>query len=268
MNHAQDIVSTRAHRQPAGRAGWQGPLAMVLGSVLLLAGCASTGGGDVATAPGTFPAVETPESLRQIVIDAGFAATDLVLTAVLVLPRPENNPHAISPWQGVFSGSEKALFHAEDRILVVARALDVPQYRFSAALRVWEYFSAKQETSWKQVWFNGNAREFLQTVQLDRSSREILSSLSAPPAAAAFPRLVTTESLRAKLVSIGLTSLDQHLKTVHADGHPCTPEVRVYARLAPASVTGRVQPGLSPANQVVYFSDAETTQPTTKGFSP
>ncbi len=220
---------------------WTQSLGIIaLAAGCLLTGCLTDGGGKSnaasdAKTPSDATAYTSPEGLNTILADTGFTASNRVLTTILSVPAVNNDPNTAASWSGAFAGAEQAVLKADDQILVIARSRDQDQtrYQFSAQTRAWQDVSDKRATGWRQIWFRGSAKDFLRTVQADRDSRAALTdALNKPLGEGSFPLQISTAAMRTNLVEIGLSTLEEHLRTTHADGRPCTPEIRVYVRPA------------------------------------
>lgn len=151
---------------------------------LLACGCQQPGGSTAGSAtlpPGVEATSAQTEDLNKTVANAGFNSADLALQTVLSFPLPADAKRKQASWKGAFSGSAKAALQATDRILVVARSIDVPHLRFNAYSRTWETVSDLREKNWQQVWFSGTVKAFLRVVENDRSSRRMLASLNDSP---------------------------------------------------------------------------------------
>lgn len=209
---------------------------VALAAGFLLSGCLTDGGGKSnaasdAKAPSDTTVYASPEGLNSILADTGFTASNRVLTTILSVPAVNDDHNAAASWVGAFAGADQAELQADDQILVIARNEDQPRYQFSAPLRTWEYVTDKKEVNWRQIWFRGSARDFLRTVQVDRDSRAALTdALRRPSSDVSFPLAISTAAMRTNLVEIGLATLEEHLQTIHADGRPCMPEIRIYLR--------------------------------------
>jgi len=218
-----------------GLAFWGAHLAIGL----LLVGCQSggdseAGGSFLIPGPKDAATVSPSDTIGKTLTATGFSSTDLVLVTVLTLPLPDRDTISNVVWRGVFTGSEQARWHADDRILVIARSRDTRRFRFSAPLRNWLDVSDNKESNWEQVWFNGNAKEFLQTARSDRTARDpILVSFNTKPPGIVLPQQMTTAVLRSDLVQIGLNAMRGKFATEREYGRICTPVVYVYMQLSP-----------------------------------
>ena len=207
----------------------------------LVAGCQSTGGRN-----GANPAIQTSqderspqEVLADLLQKAGLGTTDLVLKTVITYPPPSDGDKNPRPtWQGCFAGREKAVLGADDRMLVIAETRPpAPRYVFNPFIRTWTLVSDQPNPEEHLLWvlFDGKARNFAKEVIKARDDHEMLSSLvrsSRPVTGNTFPVQISIDEMHNDLVELGLNALDEHLRTAHADGDVCRPEVRIYVRPA------------------------------------
>ena len=179
------------------------------------------------------------EVLADILGKAGLGATDQVLRTTITFPPPaagDKNP--LPNWQGCFAGQEKAVLHADDRVLVIARTISpAPRYVFNPFIRTWTIAANQPNAEGDQLWvlFNGNAQDFVTEVAKARDAHDLLSSLVRKPrpiTSATFPAQISIDESRNDLLELGLSALDEHLRTAHANGQPCNPEVQVYVKPA------------------------------------
>lgn len=218
-----------------GLAFWGAHLAIGL----LLVGCQSggdseAGGSFLIPGPKDAATVSPSDTIGKTLTATGFSSTDLVLVTVLTLPLPDRDTISNVVWRGVFTGSEQARWHADDRILVIARSRDTRLFGFNAPSLTWWDFGEGRESNWEKVWFNGTARDFFCAVRSDRAERApILASLSATPPEVVLPVRVTADELRSDLCQIGLHAMKGQFRTERAAGRICTPEIFVYIQLAP-----------------------------------
>lgn len=256
---AAGSVRCRCHDQsgPSAQARRLCQLAANLTILLLLIGCQSgagskTDGAFLTPGPNDAATVSLSATISRTVSESGFSSTDLVLVTVLTLPRPDRETESNAVWRGVFAGSEKALLHAADRILVIARSRDTHQFGFNATLQSWWDFSDGRKSNWEKVWFNGTAREFFCAIRSDRAERApILASVSTTPPEVVLPLQVTADVLRSDLVQLGLHAMKGQFRAERAAGRLCTPEIFVYMQLAPEPPDthgGPVLSGASPSH--------------------
>lgn len=205
----------------------------------LVAGCESPSS-QVAVQPGAHMTQDrrsAQEVLADILEKAGLAATDQVLRTAIFFPPPADGDKTPLPsWQGCFAGQEKAVLHSDDRVLVIARTVPpAPRYVFNPFIRTWTIAAIQSNAEGDLLWvlFNGKASDFVAEVAKARDAHELLSSLvrvSRPVTGATFPAQISIEEIRNDLLELGLSALDEHLRTVHANGQPCHPEVQVYVK--------------------------------------
>ena len=211
----------------------------------LAAGCQSSSG----TTTGAKPEPQMAQiqgSARKVLADvlakAGLTATDLVLEADITFPPPSGGDKNAKPaWKGCFTGSEKAVLHADDQVLIIAKTMPCnateSRYEFNPANRTWTLAANNANPEGNLLWvlFNGTARNLVKEVAEFQDSRQLLGAMVRPArtiTGAMFPAQVSVEEMHNNVVELGLSALDEHLRTVHADGHPCNPDVHVYIRSA------------------------------------
>jgi len=216
----------------------------------LAAGCESPSGPTAAVQPETRMSQDrrsTQEVLDDILEKAGLAATDQVLRTTITFPPPaagDQNP--LPNWQGCFAGQEKAVLNPDDRVLVIAKTTPpAPRYVFNPFIRTWTVAANQPNAEGNLLWvlFNGKARDFVTEIAKARDAHELLSSLVRKPrlvTGATFPAQISIDEIRNDLLELGLSALDEHLRTVHANGQPpCNPEVQVYVKPAAGTATGK-----------------------------
>ena len=216
----------------------------------LAAGCESPSGPTAAVPPGAPPLMQERRSVQEVLADilekAGLAATDLVLRTAITFPPPtDGDRNPLPSWQGCFAGQEKAVLHSDDQVLVIAKTIPpAPRYVFNPFIRTWTLAATKPNPEGNLLWvlFNGKARDFVTEVAKARDAHELLSSLVRTPrpiTSAAFPAQISIDESRNDLLELGLSALDEHLRTGHANGQPCNPEVQVYVKPASGTVTDK-----------------------------
>jgi hypothetical protein len=185
------------------------------------------------------------EILAGILKQAGLETTDLVLETIIAFPPPAGGDQGTKvEWKGRFAGLDKVLINADDRVLVVVKtspcnAVEM-RYVFNPFIRTWMLSADRSSPEGNLLWvlFNGKASDFMKEVAEVRNSSGLLGSLvrdTPPVVGATFPVLATNAGMRSDVLSLGLGALDEHLRTVHADGQPCKPDVHVYIKPAAAS---------------------------------
>jgi hypothetical protein len=215
-------------------------------SVLALAaGCQSPNGqaGEKSEIPMAHVQASSQKVLADILAKAGIAETDLVLEDTIAFPPPavgdKKNPR--SAWMGRFAGQEKAVINAEDQMLVIAKTIPCnaaeTRYVFNPFLRTWILTADRSSPEGNLLWvlFNGKAKDFVTEVDKAQNAHELLGSLVRTPqpvTGATFPVQVLVDEMRNDLIELGLRGLDEHLRTVHADGQPCNPDVHLYVKPA------------------------------------
>jgi hypothetical protein len=209
----------------------------------LAAGCESPSGPTAAVQPGAIQMTQDRRSVQEVLADilekAGLVATDQVLRTAITFPPPaagDKNP--LPAWQGCFAGQEKAVLNADDRVLVIAKTIPpAPRYVFNPFIRTWSIAANQPNAEGNLLWvlFDGKARDFVTEVAKARDAHELLSSLVRKPrpvTGATFPAQISIDEIRNDLLELGLSALDEHLRTAHANGQPCNPEVQVYVKPA------------------------------------
>lgn len=213
----------------------------------LAAGCQSTRPASAADeeARMSYVAGFSPAVLADILAKEGFSDTNLVLEDTITFPPPAagDKRNARSGWMGCFAGQETAVINAEDQVMVIATALSCggsrPRYVFDPFTRTWKFHAvnASPETDLAWMLFNGKAKDFVQEVRKAHEQHELLGSMvreSRPVTSPTFPLHIVVNEMRNDLIELGLNALDEHLRTKHADGRPCNPDVYVYVK--PAAV--------------------------------
>ena len=216
----------------------------VLVVLMLAAGCQSPSRPAGAAPENQMAQVQgsSQEILAGILKQAGLATTDLVLESILVFPPPaagDQNPKVA--WQGRFSGLDKVLMNADDQVLVVIKTTPCnaveTRYVFNPFIRTWMLSADRASPEGNLLWvlFHGKAADFVKEVAKEQNGNELLGSLvreARPVSGAVFPILVTSAEMRNDVLELGLSALDGHLRTMHADGQPCKPDVHVYIKPA------------------------------------
>lgn len=213
----------------------------------LAAGCQSTTSTAVGKPDARMTHVQgtAQEILANLLAKTGMTESNLVLEDTITYPPPAagDQRNARSAWMGSFAGQDKAVINADDQMLIIAKTVPCnateTRYVFNPFIRVWTLQADRTSPEGNLLWvlFNGKARDFAAEVAKAQNAHELLGSLvrqSRPVTSTTFPVQIEVNEMRNDLVELGLSGLDDHLRSVHADGHPCNPDVHVYIKPAAA----------------------------------